>query len=108
MAFLDRIGLERLWTHILAKLSAKADKTDLKQSNWNQNDSSEIDYIQNRPFYKEDTITPGVVFVDTSFTGTSTIISASDKQCYEYIAVRSNSTAQIDLPEIIKITFDGE
>lgn len=30
---------------------SKADRADLKQSDWNQNDSNEIDYIKNRPFY---------------------------------------------------------
>lgn len=30
---------------------AKADKTDIAQSDWNQNDETSPDYIKNRPFY---------------------------------------------------------
>lgn len=60
MAFLENTGLERLWGHIVHRLSLKADKEDLKalsktvdelpQSDWNQNDETAKDYVKNRPF----------------------------------------------------------
>lgn len=31
---------------------AKVDKTDIVQSDWNQNDETSLDYIKNRPFYE--------------------------------------------------------
>lgn len=49
MPFLDKAGLAHLWDHIIAKLNTKADKEDLKQSDWNQTDYTKLDYIKNKP-----------------------------------------------------------
>lgn len=49
MPFLDKNGLAHLWNHIIARLNGKADKEDLKQSDWNQADVNQLDYIKNKP-----------------------------------------------------------
>lgn len=36
-----------------AAIGNKADKADVVQSDWNQNDSTAADYVKNRPFYTE-------------------------------------------------------
>ena len=63
--FLDQKGVEYLWSKIsmqdypnnetlISVINAidetKADKSEIKQSDWNQNDSAEMDYIKNKPF----------------------------------------------------------
>lgn len=63
---LDQKGVEYLWSKIsmqdypnnetlISVIEAidetKADKSEIKQSDWNQNDSAEMDYIKNKPFY---------------------------------------------------------
>lgn len=62
--FLDQEGLSYLWKKLslqdypnnemlVAVINAidenKANKTDIKQSDWNQIDSTETDYIKNKP-----------------------------------------------------------
>lgn len=38
---------------LLMKINSKADKKDVVQSDWNQNDETASDYIKNRPFYEK-------------------------------------------------------
>lgn len=62
--FLDQKGVEYLWSKInmqdypnndtlIAVINAidenKADKTEIKQSDWNQTDETQTDYIKNKP-----------------------------------------------------------
>ena len=69
--FLDKTGVKILWKELslqdypknetlMAVIEAidetKADKSDIVQSNWNQNDAAAKDYIKNRPFYKADPV----------------------------------------------------
>lgn len=75
MSFLDKIGVTRLWQHILLKLNEKVDKVDGKglstndytteekekltgieagaqvniQSDWEQTDETAMDFIKNKP-----------------------------------------------------------
>ena len=66
--FLDKAGVKILWRELslqdypknetlMAVIEAidetKADKSDIVQSNWNQNDAAAKDYIKNRPFGEE-------------------------------------------------------
>ena len=66
--FLDYEGVKHLWSKInmqdypnnetlMAVINAidetKADKTDIVQSDWNQNDNTAPDYVKNRPFYED-------------------------------------------------------
>ena len=79
--FLDQEGVEYLWSKIsmedypnnetfIAILNAiddtKADKKDITQSDWNQNDETAIDYIKNKPFYDniEDVFYDDAVILD--------------------------------------------
>lgn len=48
-------------------IEAKADKTDIVQSDWNQNDETAIDYIKNRPFY-EDEETEKIILQEATYT----------------------------------------
>lgn len=50
MAFLDEIGLRRLWTHILAKLNTKVDKADgmgLSENNYTNDDKENLTNVIN-------------------------------------------------------------
>lgn len=50
MAFLNEIGLERLWTHILAKLNTKVDKADgmgLSENNYTNDDKENLTNVIN-------------------------------------------------------------
>ena len=40
----------------LQKIDEKADKKEVVQSDWNQNNPDAYDYVKNRPFYKEENI----------------------------------------------------
>lgn len=64
MAFLNQEGLQHLWDKIVDNLKGKANKvhshtiTDITNfaettPNWNQNDETALDYIQNRTHYEE-------------------------------------------------------
>ena len=52
-------AFERMWQHITAKLGTKADKADIVQVDWNQNDETVLDYVKNRTHYE------GVITSDT-------------------------------------------
>ena len=46
MAFLENTGLERVWGHIVHRLSLKADKEDLKLKADKATDEDAIDFIR--------------------------------------------------------------
>lgn len=61
MAFLNKAGLERLWTHILLKLSRKVDKIDGKSLSTNDFTTEEKEKLANLEEYIENatnSITP--------------------------------------------------
>ena len=47
----DLSTLKTILNGLIKKINEKADKSDLVQPDWNQNDETAADYIKNRPFY---------------------------------------------------------
>lgn len=93
MGFLNETGLQRVWEHILAKLNLKADKTEIEalqtaldsKSDWNQNDTTAVDYIKNRTHWEEEEVT-------YSFEHTFTW----NEEEWEYPAVENNGFQLVD------------
>ena len=52
-------AFERMWQHVVTALGKKADKADIVQSDWTQNDETALDYVKNRTHYE------GVITSDT-------------------------------------------
>lgn len=44
-----KAAFERLWQHTVLALSDKADKKDIAQSDWNQENENSPDFIKNKP-----------------------------------------------------------
>ena len=65
------------------------------QSDYNQNDSTALDYIKNRPFYEE-------IKDETLLEQTFTTTSANGFNMWE-----SNSTIQLIVGDTVKVTFNG-
>lgn len=42
-------AFERMWQHVIAALSKKADKTDIVQSDWDETDENSLAFIKNKP-----------------------------------------------------------
>ena len=85
--FLDYEGVKYLWSKINmqdypnnetlmdvieAIDETKADKSELVQSDWNQNDETQIDYIKNRPFYESPVYYVGVELMNDGWSGRAT------------------------------------
>lgn len=49
-------AFERMWQHIVLALGGKADKTDIAQSDMNQNDESAPDYVKNKTHWVEENV----------------------------------------------------
>ena len=67
------------------------------QSDWNQNDSTQPDYVKNRPFYTGDP-------VETVFVEESTVSFAADGPVY---IARFPSTFEATVGETYKVSWDG-
>lgn len=96
---LDQSGVQYLWSKIsmedypnnetlIAVINAidetKANKDDIVQSDWNQNNEESIDYIKNRPFYEK---------VDSTvidYDGTATDVSVELGNKYGTVYLISN------------------
>lgn len=81
--FLDQSGVEYLWSKIAKQENdttvllkdiveaideIKANKEDILQSDWNQNDNAAKDYIKNRPFYEKVELSGEYLIPGTTFT----------------------------------------
>ena len=75
----------------------KIDKKYLVQPDWNQNDSTQPDYVKNRPFYTGDP-------VETVFVEESTVSFAADGPVY---IARFPSTFEATVGETYKVSWDG-
>ena len=75
----------------------KIDKKYLVQPDWNQNDSTQPDYIKNRPFYTGDP-------VETVFVEESTITFSGNEGVY---TGKLKSTFSATVGETYKVSWDG-
>ena len=75
----------------------KIDKKYLVQPDWNQNDSTEADYVKNRPFYTADP-------VETVLVKESTATFAENNGLY---VVEFPSTFEATVGETYKVSWDG-
>lgn len=83
MAFLNKAGLERLWTHILLKLNRKVDKVDGKSLSTNDFTTEEKEKLANLEEYIENatnSITPEQIGAVSSVNGKTgeVILNAND------------------------------
>lgn len=107
--FLDAEGVKHLWSKIsmedypnnktlMAVINAidetKADKSELIQSDWNQNDESKFDFIKNRTHYsvtRDETIT---LSIDGNIDGLE-IVESKTNTSVQYVKV-SNSPIEVN------------
>lgn len=107
MGFLNETGLQRVWEHILAKLNLKADKTEIEtlqtaldsKSDWNQNDTTAVDYIKNRTHWEEESL---VTLVENQ---TVSLIPANSYPC-DY-TVSTNNEITLKTGNIYTVTISG-
>ena len=118
--FIDRDGLKALWNQVnlkdypnnktlMAVIDAidetKADKTDIVQSDWNQNDETASDYVKNRPFYTTDPQPVELCNGTFEFNNSSDIVD-NPSAFYESSAI-SYDESELVVNKEITIAYDG-
>lgn len=86
-------------------IALKADKTDIVQSDWNQNDETASDFIKNRPFYTTDPQPVELCNGTFEFNNSSGIVD-NPSAFYESSAI-SYDESELVVNKEITIAYDG-
>lgn len=89
-----------------------ADLPKQAQSDWDQNDESQDDFVKNRPFYEKiDSVTlmPETQFSNLTHVHTPDISTPADVngECINDFTISSDGTMIINTGDSVKVTFDG-
>lgn len=115
MAFLNSVGLERLWAHILLKLSHKVDKVegkDLSTNDFTDEYKTKLDDLENMTFEETDPTVPAWAKEATKPTYTADEVGAASKTELEAIiddtqSTETNTWSSSKITSYIEETFLG-